>query len=225
MKAKQDWQFIGRFVGTSVQLFTIISSVFKNAKIGMEAMEWCVGLGRTFLIAKLTELVNEYKRQHISSASKIEELPIDPIIRVDRSIRPSYPDWAKTVMHPELESVGPAEYDITKVKQWLHDGQEDGKWIEGNRIYTHLKDTNTLKTCLGLRDLEEIQKKGITFFRTHFKGKAVFGWASVVRSRDGDLRVSCLYESGGEVVLNWLWLGDDWDSFYPGLRHASSPQA
>ncbi len=133
------------------------------------------------------------------------EVALDPIIRVDRSIRPSYPDWMQKVMHPELESVGPAEYDISSIEQWLHDGQKDGKCIEGNKIYNHLKKTDTLKTCLGLRDLEEIQKKGIAFFRKHFKGKEVFGWAGIGLERDGNLLVPSLYERGDEVILRWRW--------------------
>jgi len=153
------------------------------------------------------------------------EQVIDSIIRVNRSIRPSYPDWMKEVMHPELETIGPAEYDGTKLEQWLHDGQKDGKWIEGNKIYAHLKKTDTLKTCLGLRDLEEIQKKGIAYFRKHFAGKAVFGWASVVRRRYGDLHVPYLYQGGDEVILVWSWLGISWNSHDPALRHASSTQA
>ena len=145
-----------------------------------------------------------------------------PIIRVDRSIRPSYPDWMKEVMHPELGNLSaPPNYDITKVEQWLHDGQKDGGCIEGNKIYTYLKKTDTLKTCLGKRDLEEIQKKGIAFFRKHFKGKAVFGWSSVVRLRDGHLSVPFLYGDDGKVVLNWDWLGHGWDSSNPALRHES----
>jgi hypothetical protein len=155
--------------------------------------------------------------------SPASELVMDPIIRVDRSIRPSYPDWMKEVMHQELENVGPAEYDITKVEQWLHDGQKDGKWIKGKEIYARLKDTDTLKTCLGLRDLEEIQRKGIAFFRKHFKGKAVFGWSGVVRGRDGRLKVPYLDLGDGcnRVELNWDYLVGDWISNCPGLRHAS----
>ncbi len=146
-------------------------------------------------------------------------------IHVDRSIRPSYPDWMKEVMHPELESVGPAEYDIAVVEQWLHDGQKDGKCIGGNKIYNHLKKTDTLKTCLRLRDLEEIRKKGIAFFRKHFKGKAVFGWAGIVRNRSGSLSVPYLYGYGDRVVLYWLWTGSDWDGNGPALRFASSTKA
>lgn len=153
------------------------------------------------------------------------EVVIDPIIRVDRSIRPSYPDWVKRVMHPELENTGPAEYDITKTELWLHDGQKDGKWIEGNKIYTHLKDTGNLKNHCGPRDLEEIQKKGIAFFRKHFKGKVVFAWQGIVRDRNGDLYVPYLYGYGGKVVLVWSWLAYVWDGNGPGLRFASSAKA
>jgi len=146
----------------------------------------------------------------------------DAIIRVDRSVRPSYPDWVKMVMHPKLEPTGPAEYDITKVKQWLHDGQKNGKWVKGEKLYAHLKETDSLKTCLGLSDLEEIQKKGIAFFRKHFQhSKAVFAWKSVVRNSDGSLLVPYLCEDGDEVVVDWNWLDNDWYDSNPALRFAS----
>lgn len=151
---------------------------------------------------------------------------IDPIVRVDRSIRPTYPDWVKTVTHPELESLGPAEYNITEVEQWLHNGQKGRKRTEGNVIYAHLKKTDALKTCFGLRDLEEIQKKGVAFFWKNFGRKAVFGWASVVQDDDGRLLVPCLYKLSDKVFLIWSWLGHSgWFNSHPALRHASGAKA
>ena len=38
-------------------------------------------------------------------------------IRVNRAIRPTYPDWVKEVLHPELENSGPAEYDVGQLEQ------------------------------------------------------------------------------------------------------------
>lgn len=219
MKAKQDWQFIGRFVGTMVQLFTLISGVFKKAEVGLDAIEWLVGSGKTFFTIKLTEITEEYKQQNQPPAKK--EVMIDSIIRVDRSIPPSYPQWMYEVMHPELERVGPAEYNILAVEQWYHDGQKGGKYIEGNEIYNHLKMTDALKICLGLRDLEEIQKKDIVFFRKHFKGKAVFGWASIVRSHTNSLLVPYLYEDDDEVVLDWFLISNVLNKVHSTLRHAS----
>ena len=148
------------------------------------------------------------------------EPPLDTIIRVDRSVRSVYPEWVKKVMHPVLEGTGPAEYDLAKVEQWFHDEQKKGV-VVGNRIYEHLKSNKMLDSCLGLRDLEEIQKKGVTFFRKPFKGKAVFAWKSVVLGRGGNLSVPCLVGLGGGVVLDWYWLDHDWSDDRPVLRFAS----
>jgi hypothetical protein len=149
--------------------------------------------------------------------------PTPSTIYVDRTIPANYPDWVKEILYDELEKKfpGPAEFDAGKLEQWLHDGQKNG-YVTGNIIHQHLKDHDMLKDCLGLRDLEEIQKKGITFFRKHFKGKAVFGWKAVVRSRDDNLGVPYLYEGGGRVCLSWHWLAYGWHSFNPALLLAST---
>ena len=148
---------------------------------------------------------------------------VKDIIRVDRSIRPAYPDWTGVVMHPELENTGPERFDLAKVRDnlWLHDGQKNGGRVTGQVIYDHLKSTDTLKTCLGLRDGEEIQKKGIEVFRQYFNGKAIFLWKSVVRHRDGGLSVPSLCEDGGRVVIGWYWLDNSWGDASPAVRFAS----
>ncbi len=153
------------------------------------------------------------------------EVEADSIIRVDLSIRPSYPDWVKEVVHPELEDIGPAEYDISAVEQWLHDGQKGGKWIEGTKIWAELNKPEILKDHLGLRDLEEIQKKGIAFFRKYFKGKGVFGWKSVVRRRFDHLHVSFLCEGCGKVILSWYSIEQVLYGDNPALHFASSAKA
>ncbi len=146
---------------------------------------------------------------------------LDAIIRVDRAVRPVYPDWMKKVMHPKLEATGPAEYDLATVQLWLHNGQKGGNWVKGQRIYDHLKSNNMLEGCLGLQDGLAIQQKGIAVFRKFFAGKAVFLWRSVVRDRDGGLRVPCLLELDGGVVVYWHWLDIDWYGLNPAARFAS----
>ena len=141
----------------------------------------------------------------------------DFIVHVDRSVKPSYPDWMKKLMHPELELAGPAEYDLNTVSQWLHDDQKNGS-VQGNTIYKHLQKGDALATCLNLQDGLAIQQKGIAVFRKLFAGKAVFLWGSVVQSRDGRLLVPYLYEFGDEVVVFWSWLGSSFDSSSPALR-------
>ena len=145
---------------------------------------------------------------------------IDPIVRVNRKLRSTYPDWAKLVMHPELEALGPAEFDATKLEQYLHKKQESGR-IGGHDLYRHLKSKKLLEGCLGLADLVGTQQKGIVFFRQNFAGKAVFGWKSVVRSAGGDLSVPYLFERGEQVIVDWHRLDCDWGSGHPALRFVS----
>jgi hypothetical protein len=149
------------------------------------------------------------------------ELHVDNMIRVGRYVRPVYPDWVKKVLHPELEKTGPAEYDLSCVEQWLHEGQKNGGWVKGRVIYEHLKNEKMLETCMSLRDLEEIQRKGIEPFRKFFKGRVVFAWKSVVQDDIGGLDVPYLYEYSGKVVLNWDWLDYDWNDLCPALRFAN----
>ena len=163
----------------------------------------------------------EVLREGVKRASLLPEAPLDTLVRVDRSIRPVYPDWVKTVMHPELEPTGLVEYDLGAVDPWLHDGQKNGRYMEGNELYEYLKEQKMLESCLSLRDGEEIQKKGPTVFRRFFQGKAVFLWKSVVQFRCGSLYVPCLCEGGDQVVVHWDWLDDGWGDYFPALRFAS----
>lgn len=144
---------------------------------------------------------------------------LDTIVRVDRSVRPTYPDWVKEVKHPELECTGPAEFDLANLEQWLHDGQQGGGYVTGNAIYDHLKANGMLESCLSLQDGLAIQQKGIEAFR--FGGKAGFLWRSVVLRRGGGLDVPYLYGSDGRVMVDWDFLARGWYGHGPALRLAS----
>lgn len=146
---------------------------------------------------------------------------LDTLIRVDRSVHPSYPEWVKEVLHPELECSGPTTFDLAHVEPWLHDGQKDGGIVTGQVIFDFLKSSGTLGNHLGLVDALEIQKKGIATFRKVFGKNVVFFWKSVVRLRSGNLRVPCLCDDGARVVLFWRWLGSGWNASNPAARLAS----
>lgn len=173
------------------------------------------GLEYNYAVSAL-QLVSEGKVQLKPALVPV----VDNIIHVDRSVT-AYPEWVKEILHLELQGTGPTKYDMSRVEQWLHDGQKDGKWVKGQVIYEYLKEKKMLQSCLGLSDLVAIQDKGILFFRQHFAGKAIFGWKSVVRRRLGHLGVPCLFEDGGGVFLGWRWLEDDWHGLDPALRFAS----
>lgn len=165
-------------------------------------------------------------RSEVFQAAPAKPNPLLAIIRVDRSIRPVYPDWAdKKWVNDEkfmaLEKTGPSEYGLQSIEQWLHDRQKNGGRRRGQVIQDYLTSSNMLESCLGLADLLAIQKFGIEIFRKHFAGKAAFGWKSVVRDRDGDLRAPYLVGDDGRVELGWGWLDGVWGGSSPALRFAS----
>ena len=164
----------------------------------------------------------EVLREGVKGAPLSPEAPLDTFIRVNRSIRPVYPDWVKTVMHPELELTGLGEYDLGDVEPWLNDIQKNGCYIEGHKLYECLKEKRMLESCLSLLDGEEIQKKGIAVFRKFFQGKTVFLWKSVVQDRKGNLGVPSLFEGDDDgVVVHWSWLGYSQSDGSPALRFVS----
>jgi hypothetical protein len=44
---------------------------------------------------------------------------------------------------------------------------------------------------------------------------------TIVQNRNGNLNVPYLIENGGEVVVNWNWLDNDWNANNPALRFAT----
>lgn len=145
----------------------------------------------------------------------------NPILTVDRTVRPMYPDFVKEIKYPEFELAGPNEFDVEKLEHWLDPKQKDSTTIDGREIHEKLIVEKLLESCLGLVDLLAIQARGIGFFRKHFLGKAVFGWKSVVMDNSERLCVPCLFENGGEVRLYWGYLSDGWLFNNPALRFAS----
>ena len=162
-------------------------------------------------------------REGVKPTIVSSETSIDTIVRVDRSIQPTYPDWVMLMMHPELENTGLVEYDLSTIDCWLHRVQRNGRAMKGDVLYEYLKEKKMLVNCLSLRDGEEIQKKGIAVFQKFFQSKAVFLWKSVVRSHNEILHVPYLFKSGREVEILWSafnhnWLEKVWAGNSPALR-------
>lgn len=147
----------------------------------------------------------------------------DPIIHVDRSTPPKYPDFVKKIQHPELELKGPAKFDIAKIELW---GHPDQIWVvSGNEIYKCLKEEKLLESCCNLADLKAIQARGAGFFNKHFAGKVIFGWGSVALDCHDDRLVPCLcWCVDGVVELRWYFISNDnydWYSNSPALLRPS----
>ena len=116
------------------------------------------------------------------------------IIRVDRQVPPIYPHWVMRVMHPELESIGSVEYDLAKVERWFHKEQKKGnRDLRLQTIYEHLVANNMIERSIGLRDGEEIMKKGhLVFSKLFGEWGNIPLWKSVAEFRcrleDGTIR-------------------------------------
>lgn len=142
------------------------------------------------------------------------------LLFVDRSIKPTYPDFVKEVLHPELEHTGPTHLDPALTPLYLHPKQKNGGVLEGNKLCASLKETGLIELCYSLRDGEELQKNP-HIFPESWKGQYVFLWKSVVQSRDGSLDVPYVCWGAGRVCLHWYWLGRDWYGNCPAALSAS----
>jgi len=128
------------------------------------------------------------------------------VVKVDRSVRPVYPDWVKDILHPRLERKGPLEFHLrTGLNQWLHGGQKNGGGIIGSNIYGYLKNNGMLSSRLNLQDGLAIQAKGIVIFRKLFQERSLFLWKSVVCRDDGRRHVPYLFGDDGRIVIHWCW--------------------
>ena len=134
--------------------------------------------------------------------------PLDFTICVDRSFKPTYPEWVKGLMHPELELKGPDEYDLrADVERYLHDEQHQDPFTpSASKIYSYLKDTELLTSCLNLQDGLAIQQKGVATFRELFGcWKKLYLYASVVMDVKDHLHVPFIF-GDKIIVIRWLYM-------------------
>lgn len=129
----------------------------------------------------------------------------NPIILVDRTILPTYPNFMKDVLYPCLELTGPLEFDVRKLQQCCHPRQTSG-FIFGDKILDYLIAEKLLDSCLNLADILAFQARGIGFFRKYFLEKLIFAWKSVFLGRGGRLGIPYLYADSVNVYLGWSWL-------------------
>ena len=129
------------------------------------------------------------------------------LIFINRTTLPEHPTWLKDFDYPQLQLTGPAEFDVRKLRRWSYEkvlGKPDG-----NKLYQCLKDSDMIKNCLSLQDLEGIQKSESPFFRKLLKQGSFFAWKSVALNHDDYRHVPCLHPHMDDV--RWYYLGDKWN--------------
>jgi hypothetical protein len=106
------------------------------------------------------------------------------------------------------------------MKLYLHPKQIAGERITGNGIYQHLKDTDMLKDCATVEDLEGYSS-GKKVIPNEWKGKIIYAWKSV-RGDVGYLDVPYLNCYVDKPYVYWCYLGNSWSGDEPALLFASS---
>lgn len=124
----------------------------------------------------------------------------DTIIRIDRSLCPSYPSFVAKVLFPELESSGPAEYDLAKVVSHLHAKHMETTLLPGKELFEYIKENKLIENCLSLVDARVIGKMDTKTFERIFEDKYVVYWKSIITDSDGHLLVPYHHYSEGKVV-------------------------
>ncbi len=129
---------------------------------------------------------------------------IDVLIKVDRSKKPNYPSWVRTVLHPEYESSGPVQFYLNNLDLSFYENQKYGS-DSIIRVYDHFKKNGFIKNCLNLADLRAIQEKGVEIFQSFYKDQVIFGLNSIVESELKNLFAPCLLESENKdkIILRW----------------------
>ncbi len=155
----------------------------------------------------LTDLLGLSKKSHL-----------DFMINIDRaSLRLSYPRSKKRLLNPELEFLGPREYNLQKeVKPWFHLKQENTA-VPGHEIYSRLQIDGLLGRSLGLIDLAAILAKGNDVHHELYREIAVFAWKSAIEDRLGRRYAPGLFWSGERLIIDWRIFDHSWGVGSPAL--------
>ena len=120
-----------------------------------------------------------------------------------------------------LQAVIEGQFPKTKYDLYLAPGQQNGGWMKGFELESHLIQANLLDRCFSLED--ELVKGWIADPSTYpeeLKTKAIFLWKSSRTSR-GRRDVACLCWHGGRVIVHWVWLEHRWLGPGPALLASS----
>ena len=132
--------------------------------------------------------------------------PSETKVRVEPAGDPPYPVWVTAAVHPKLTRRGHTRFDPSKLRLWRLPHSKRRQLRTGEWVYRQIRRNDLLERCLGLRDLLQIKRHGIRYYRRHFGKRPVFGWKSVVRDRLGFLYVPYLFEFGDGVEIHWYFL-------------------
>jgi hypothetical protein len=144
------------------------------------------------------------------------------IIKVDRSIRPAYPDWEGGVRHWGIDR-RPAEYNLGSLALCRTYLMPKG----GDKV-TYFQDKGIIHFCLGFADFSEIQRKlsefadGVDVFRSYFGDEPIFALYDPIKGTSGCFKVSSLRVWKHEIIQEWQPVCQGFSGLAPHLAGEST---
>jgi hypothetical protein len=129
-----------------------------------------------------------------------------------------FPKWVTSELVPERKTSDSALIRPSELERWHPPSGKKRRMETGADVYRKIKKARLLACCLDLRELMQIERKGIRFYRKYFGRRAVFGWRSAVRDRLGFRYVPYLFEFGDGVYVHWYLFDFAWKATTVWLR-------
>ena len=129
-----------------------------------------------------------------------------------------FPEWATGTLLPERKEKRSTPIRLDELELWHPRSSKKGAMETGAEVYRRITKARLIERCLSLREVIQIQRRGLRSYRKYFGGRAVFGWRSAVRDRLGFRYVPYLFEFGDGVYVHWYLFDFAWRATTVWLR-------
>ena len=233
MKNRIDWKQFGQFLKMVIELFKLITSTFKELKVGPEILEWVTGPGQKIFVEQFLIPLGNAFQASLPQASLPKEAPKKQnLLRMKANLDAD----------PSLPFDG-AMFDGTKKSKHARQGQveleyrpdEDELYVNGKKFVPYLSEKQLGDKVVRGYDLQvEAEANSPTnatladvlyehqeFIPKKFRDRAWFFWATIFSDSDGDLFVRYLVLSVKVWYRDYDWLDSGWGERSPSASLAS----
>ena len=233
MKNRIDWKQFGQFLKMVIELFKLITSTFKELKVGPEILEWVTGPGQKIFVEQFLIPLGNAFQASLPQASLPKEAPKKQnLLRMKANLDAD----------PSLPFDG-AMFDGTKKSKHARQGQveleyrpdEDELYVNGKKFVPYLSEKQLGDKVVRGYDLQvEAEANSPTnatladvlyehqeFIPKKWRGRVWYFWGSEWGDYDGLRYVRYLRWSGTAWFRYYSWLEYDWNSSEPSASLAS----
>ena len=132
---------------------------------------------------------------------------------IDCDVGPYVPEHWEVEEH---QKGGQFKWDVLQVNLYLSKRQQNGRWIEGNKLREELKSQRVYNA-----NLLDFLLKTPHLIPKEWKDKQVFFWGTIYRDGYGNICVRCLNQRGDGLGWYRGLLDYDWGSNRPAAVRAS----